>query len=67
VAPPALRPPAPPPPLAAHGRPHEAEATTGPAGEALEPAKVQGNGTALDITRTYVKQQARSRFIVMGA
>jgi antitoxin (DNA-binding transcriptional repressor) of toxin-antitoxin stability system len=25
-----------------------------------------GNGAPLDITRTYVKQQARSRFIVMG-
>ena len=36
--------------LATHGRPHDS-------GE-------EGNGT-MDITRTYVKQQARSRFIVM--
>lgn len=44
--------------LRAYGRPHEASATTG--GEADD----RGNGTTLDITRTYVKQQARSRFIV---
>ena len=41
--------------LATHGRPHEAEGT----------GNGTGGGGTMDITRTYVKQQARSRFIVM--
>lgn len=48
--------------LAAHGRPHEPTAEAAGAG----PAPDRGNGSTLDITRTYVKQQARSRFIVMS-
>ena len=49
--------------LAAHGRPHEAGGMEQAGGSG---AKERGNGTTLDITRTYVKQQARSRFIVTG-
>ena len=52
--------------LAAHGRPHEASGTSSPAAGPAGAAQDRGNGTTLDITRTYVKQQARSRFIVMG-
>ena len=36
--------------LATHGRPHDA---------------ASGEGGSLDITKTYVKQQARSRFVVL--
>jgi hypothetical protein len=53
--------------LAAHGRPHEASGTSSPAAGSPGAGKQGGNGATLDITRTYVKQQARSRFIVMGA
>ncbi len=55
--------------LQTHGRPHEAAGTSSPAAVptgAPGAAKPEGNGATLDITRTYVKQQARSRFIVMG-
>lgn len=48
--------------LRAHGRPHEPTVEASAAG----PAPDHGNGSTLDITRTYVKQQARSRFIVMS-